>query len=62
MLGFVFRTGKAIPIAPRKEDAALYEHAYDACRTRLDEGELVGIFPEGRITETASCIRSRAGS
>jgi hypothetical protein len=50
VLNFVFRVSGAIPIAPAREDPALLERAYDAVAQALAAGELVGIFPEGRIT------------
>jgi hypothetical protein len=50
VMGFVFRTMRAIPIAPAKEDAARKEQAFAAVREALGEGEIVGIFPEGRLT------------
>jgi 1-acyl-sn-glycerol-3-phosphate acyltransferase len=58
---FVFRTGKAIPIAPAKEDAKLLEAAYDEVSKTLREGELVAIFPEGRITDTGELYPFRSG-
>ena len=61
ILSFVFRTGKAIPIAPAKEDEALLDAAYDAVAAALEEGELVAIFPEGRITETGEMSPFRGG-
>jgi 1-acyl-sn-glycerol-3-phosphate acyltransferase len=50
LLGTLFRLAKAIPIAPQKEDPATYERAFVEARKVLDEGELVGLFPEGGIT------------
>ena len=50
VLNFIFRTARAIPIAPAKEDAALKDKAFDDIAEALDNGELVGIFPEGQIT------------
>lgn len=61
VLSFVFRTAKAIPIAPAKEDPALLERAYDEVAAALAQGELVGIFPEGRITEDGEIQRFRTG-
>ena len=52
ILSFVFRTGKAIPIAPFKEDPAMLEAAYAEVARALGDGELVAIFPEGQITAT----------
>ena len=61
IVSFVFRTGKAIPIAPAKEDSALLERAYDEVSKALREGELVAIFPEGRITDTGELYPFRSG-
>jgi 1-acyl-sn-glycerol-3-phosphate acyltransferase len=61
VLSFVFRTGKAIPIAPAKEDESLLNAAYDRVAEALGQGELVGIFPEGRITETGDLNPFRGG-
>jgi hypothetical protein len=61
VLSFVFRTAKAIPIAPAKEDPALLERAYDEVAAALAQGELVGIFPEGRITEDGEIGLFRTG-
>jgi len=49
-MGFIFRAMRAIPIAPAKEDAARKEQAFAEVRKALGEGEIVGIFPEGRLT------------
>jgi 1-acyl-sn-glycerol-3-phosphate acyltransferase len=61
VLSFIFRTGKAIPIAPQKEDPALLEKAYEDIAAALRNGDLVGIFPEGRITETGELYPFRPG-
>jgi hypothetical protein len=61
VLSFVFRTGKAIPIAPAKEDEALLNAAYDEVARALEAGELVAIFPEGRITDTGELYPFRGG-
>ncbi len=50
VLGWLFRLGKAIPIAPQKDDPAAYEAAFTAAGRVLDEGDLLCIFPEGGIT------------
>ncbi|WP_077032682.1 MFS transporter [Pelomonas sp. KK5] len=50
VLGWLFKLGKAIPIAPQKEDPAVYEAAFERARAVLADGELLGIFPEGGIT------------
>jgi len=50
VLNFIFRTGKAIPIASRKEDPEILEAAYHRIHQVLDGGDVLGIFPEGGIT------------
>ncbi|WP_277183484.1 MFS transporter [Caballeronia sp. BR00000012568055] len=49
-LGRLFRRVKAIPIAPAHEDAQMLERAYAECAKALEEGDLVCIFPEGKLT------------
>jgi 1-acyl-sn-glycerol-3-phosphate acyltransferase len=61
VLNFVFRTGRAIPIAGRKEDPAMMERAFDAVAQALADGDLVCIFPEGRITTTGDMNPFRPG-
>jgi 1-acyl-sn-glycerol-3-phosphate acyltransferase len=61
VLSFVFRTGRAIPIAPAKEDAAMMERAFDEVAQALRDGDLVAIFPEGRITDTGELHPFRPG-
>ena len=51
LLSFVFRTAGAVPIAPAREDPETLERAYDQVASYLEAGEVVGIFPEGRLTE-----------
>ncbi|NRO97633.1 MFS transporter [Paraburkholderia sp. NMBU_R16] len=59
--GWVFRHAKAIPIAPTHENAALLERAYDACAEALAQGDLVCIFPEGKLTATGEINAFRHG-
>ena len=61
ILSFVFRTGKAIPIASAKEDERLLNEAYEKVAEALAQGELVAIFPEGRITDTGELYPFRGG-
>ena len=61
LLGALFKLGKAIPIAPQREDAAAYERAFAEARRVLDEGELLCIFPEGGITRDGSLGEFRGG-
>jgi 1-acyl-sn-glycerol-3-phosphate acyltransferase len=61
VLSFIFRTGKAIPIAPAKEDERLLNEAYEEIAHALERGELIAIFPEGRVTDTGELYPFRAG-
>ena len=61
VLKFVFRTGRAIPIASARTDSRLLEQAYDEVARALESGDLVGIFPEGRLTDTGELYPFRRG-
>ncbi|MES2756133.1 MAG: MFS transporter [Pseudomonadota bacterium] len=61
VLGWIFRTAKAIPIAPAKEDPWLMEKAYIDIAQALHEGDLVCIFPEGKLTSTGEMNEFRGG-
>jgi len=61
VLGWLFKLGKAIPIAPQRDDPAAYERAFEAARRVLDEGDLLGIFPEGGITRDGSLGEFKGG-
>lgn len=60
-LSWIFRTAKAIPIAPAKEDPWLMEKAYIDIAQALHEGELVCIFPEGKLTHTGDMNEFKGG-
>jgi hypothetical protein len=61
LLHFFFRTVRAIPIAPAKDDPDALQSAYDAIARALAEGDLVGIFPEGRLTQDGEMQEFRSG-
>ncbi len=50
VLSWLFRTVKAIPIAPAREDAELLARAMDTIDAELEAGHLVCIFPEGGLS------------
>ncbi|MFJ4145182.1 MFS transporter [Pseudomonas sp. NPDC089734] len=50
VLNFIFRTAGTIPIAGRNEDVEIYEQAFKRIARYLADGELVCIFPEGKLT------------
>lgn len=61
IISFVFRTGRAIPIAPAKEDPEMMERAFSEVANALRAGDLVAIFPEGRITDNGDLYPFRPG-
>jgi 1-acyl-sn-glycerol-3-phosphate acyltransferase len=61
LLSFIFRTMRAIPIAPAKEDATMKDRAFAEVAKALAAGEIVGIFPEGRLTDTGELNPFRPG-
>ncbi len=61
ILNFIFRTAKAIPIAPRKEDPAMLERAYEQVKKALADGDLICIFPEGKLTDTGELYPFKDG-
>ena len=61
LLGWLFRTGKAIPIASAKEDPWLMEKAYVDIAQALHQGDLVCIFPEGKLTSTGEMNEFKGG-
>jgi 1-acyl-sn-glycerol-3-phosphate acyltransferase len=61
LLGWIFRTAKAIPIAPAKEDPFMMERAFVDIAEALHQGDLVCIFPEGKLTTTGEINEFRGG-
>lgn len=61
VLNFVFRTAGAVPIAPARENPEILERAYDRVARYLEEGEVVGIFPEGKLTGDGEIGPFKAG-
>ena len=61
LISFVFRTGRAIPIASAKEHPNMTARAFDEVAKALAAGDLVGIFPEGRITDSGELYPFRPG-
>jgi 1-acyl-sn-glycerol-3-phosphate acyltransferase len=61
MLGGLFRLAKAIPVAPRAEDPAAYEAAFEAASRVLRAGDLLAIFPEGAITRDGALQEFKGG-
>jgi len=61
MLAFIFRAMRTIPIAPAREDAPMKARAFEQAKDALIAGEIVGIFPEGKLTDTGEMNAFRPG-
>jgi 1-acyl-sn-glycerol-3-phosphate acyltransferase len=61
VVSLLFKQGKTIPIAPEREDRALLERAFERIAEELRAGELVCIFPEGKITKDGGLGAFRSG-
>ncbi|WP_415845290.1 MFS transporter [Stutzerimonas zhaodongensis] len=61
VLNFIFRTAGAVPIAARHEDEAIYTEAFERVSRYLDKGEVVCIFPEGKLTADGEINEFKAG-
>ncbi len=61
VLSWLFRQVKAIPIASAKVDAAMMERAFARVSEELRDGNLVCIFPEGKITASGEINPFRPG-
>ena len=61
LLNWIFRTMNAIPIASAREDPAMKEARSWPRPMRCATGEIVGIFPEGKLTDTGEMNPFRRG-
>lgn len=61
VLHFIFKTGRAIPIVSRRQNPEIYDNAFEEIAAALDEGELVCIFPEGKLTSDGEIDEFRPG-
>jgi len=61
VLNAVFRGMKAIPVAPAREEPETYERAFAVVAQELRAGQLVCIFPEGRLTPDGELHPFRPG-
>jgi 1-acyl-sn-glycerol-3-phosphate acyltransferase len=61
VMSFIFRTARAIPIAPAHEDPQALQRAFDQIDAELAEGEIVCIFPEGKLTKSGELNEFKSG-
>jgi 1-acyl-sn-glycerol-3-phosphate acyltransferase len=61
VLSWIFKTARAIPIASAKENPQIMEKAFADIALALQEGELVCIFPEGKLTSSGEINEFKGG-
>ena len=61
VLHFLFRDGGAIPIGSKNSHPEIFEKAFDSIHEALKNGEMVIIFPEGKLTRDGEIDRFRKG-
>lgn len=61
VLNYIFRTGKAIPIDSKSRNADIYERAFARIQEELEAGEVVCIFPEGKLTTDGDIAEFKNG-
>ena len=61
LLAYLFKSAKVIPIAGAKEDADLMNKAFDRISETLVAGDIICIFPEGKITYDGKVSPFRPG-
>jgi hypothetical protein len=61
VLNYIFRTGKTIPIDAKSRNPAVYEAAFERIHEELEAGEVVCIFPEGKLTADGDIAEFKAG-
>lgn len=61
VMKYVFKAGKAIPIASHAESPEVLTKAYESMHEVLREGDVLGIFPEGGITSSGEIMTFKKG-
>ena len=60
-IGWFFRLVKAIPIAPKYQDELVYNKAFSDISDALKDGQMVCIFPEGKLTKDGKMNEFKGG-
>jgi len=60
-LKWFFRLAKTIPICSPKANTEVYETAFRRIKEELADGQVVCIFPEGKLTQSGNIETFRAG-
>jgi 1-acyl-sn-glycerol-3-phosphate acyltransferase len=60
-LNWLFKMGRAIPIDGEKANPKAYAKAFDKIAQTLEDGEIIGIFPEGKLTSNGEVDQFKKG-
>lgn len=58
---FLCKQAGTIPIATHRESPEILKKAFTLMKKRLDEGAIIGIFPEGEISRTGKLLSFKPG-
>jgi 1-acyl-sn-glycerol-3-phosphate acyltransferase len=61
VLKYIFKAGRAIPIASKNEDPEILDAAYRQMHEVIAAGDVLGIFPEGTITASGEINTFKKG-
>jgi 1-acyl-sn-glycerol-3-phosphate acyltransferase len=61
LMNYIFRTGKAIPIDSKERNPEIYQQAFERINEELADGQVVCIFPEGKLTRDGELAEFKTG-
>ena len=61
LLTWFFKQGGLVPIASRKESEEILRKAYGEIHNRIDEGKVIGMFPEGWLSRDGKLKKFQPG-
>ncbi len=61
VLNFIFRALRTIPIDSKTKNPEVYDKAFDSIAKALDNGELIVLFPEGKLTRDGEVDEFKPG-
>lgn len=61
LLGWFFKIAKTIPICAQAKNAETFENAFKQIKHELDDGNVVCIFPEGKLTRNGEINTFKKG-
>jgi len=61
LMNYIFRTGKAIPIDSKERNPEIYQRAFERINEELADGQVVCIFPEGKLTQDGELAEFKTG-